>query len=217
MKRALPLLGLAGIVLLGGGLAFSRQSPPALVAVPTHSATAARISFEPDRQPVLALPGERQERIRSLLNIQRRMHFGDFEWNEEGVTSGPVWIRVDLRNQMISVFRGGHEIGSAVILYGTDGHSTPIGAFPVREKRQDGWSRSYDAPMRYMLRLTDDGVAVHASEVEKGYATHGCIGVPPAFARRLFAAVAPGDLVVIAAESLAHSATRTPESSNIRG
>ncbi len=40
--------------------------------------------------------------------------------------------------------------------------------------------------MPYMLRLTGDGVAIHDSKVEWGYATHGCIGVPVAFAKALF-------------------------------
>jgi lipoprotein-anchoring transpeptidase ErfK/SrfK len=97
------------------------------------------------------------------------------------------------------VFRGGHEIGSAVILYGTDGKPTPTGSFTILEKDAHHYSRSYDAPMPYMLRLTSDGVAIHGSNVRQGYATHGCIGVPPDFARLLFGAAAKGDTVVILA------------------
>lgn len=195
MKRlALPLLVGAGLI-MGGALLFG--SPPSASPPIATPADATRLRYPEAQQPVIALPGGRQERIRSLLNIHRRMHFGDFEWNERDVPAGTVWIRVDLRTQLLSVFRGGHEIGSAVILYGSDGTRTPTGAFRVREKKEDGWSRSYDAPMRYMLRLTDRGVAIHASEVEKGYATHGCIGIPPGFARRLFAAAQQGDAVVI--------------------
>ncbi len=41
--------------------------------------------------------------------------------------------------------------------------------------------------MPYMLRLTNDGVAIHGSNVRQGYATHGCIGVPTDFAKLLFA------------------------------
>jgi lipoprotein-anchoring transpeptidase ErfK/SrfK len=51
--------------------------------------------------------------------------------------------------------------------------------------------------MPYMLRLTTDGVAIHASNVREGWATHGCIGVPMEFARRLFAEVKLGDPVEI--------------------
>ena len=38
---------------------------------------------------------------------------------------------------------------------------------------------------------------IHGSDVKWGSATHGCIGVPTAFARKLFAAVKLGDLVII--------------------
>ena len=51
--------------------------------------------------------------------------------------------------------------------------------------------------MPYTLRLTDDGVSIHASSVRWGAATHGCIGVPLDFARLLFGAAGKGDFVVI--------------------
>ena len=106
-------------------------------------------------------------------------------------------MRIDLTHQLMSVFRGGHEIGSTVILYGADSKSTPSGAFTILEKKPDYYSRTYDAPMPYMLRLTSDGVAIHGSNVREGWATHGCIGVPLDFARLIFGAAKKGDLVVI--------------------
>ena len=45
-----------------------------------------------------------------------------------------MWVRIDLTRQLLSVFRDGHEIGSAVILYGTDGKPTPTGSFTILEK-----------------------------------------------------------------------------------
>ncbi|OJY71356.1 MAG: hypothetical protein BGP16_11855 [Sphingobium sp. 66-54] len=125
------------------------------------------------------------------------MRYGGYVWDEEGIPQGPLLIRVDLARQILSVFRDGHEIGSAVILYGTDGKPTPTGSFPILQKAADYHSRTYDAPMPYMLRLTDDGVAIHGSDVRTGFATHGCIGVPVAFARRLFEQASKGDTVVI--------------------
>jgi lipoprotein-anchoring transpeptidase ErfK/SrfK len=125
------------------------------------------------------------------------MRYGDFLWNDRNVPAGEVLVRVDLRAQTISVFRAGHEIGSAVILYGADSKPTPHGTFPILEKRAQHRSNLYDADMPYMLRLTYDGVAIHGSEVRRGAATHGCIGVPTAFARNLFEAVKRGDEVVI--------------------
>jgi lipoprotein-anchoring transpeptidase ErfK/SrfK len=48
-----------------------------------------------------------------------------------------------------------------------------------------------------MLRLTNDGVSIHGSEVEWAAATHGCIGVPTKFAALLFAQAKLGDRVII--------------------
>jgi lipoprotein-anchoring transpeptidase ErfK/SrfK len=51
--------------------------------------------------------------------------------------------------------------------------------------------------MPYMLRLTNDGISIHGSDVADGYVTHGCVGIPVAFARKLFAAVKLGDKVIV--------------------
>ena len=136
--------------------------------------------------------------VQSILNVRKRMEFGDFVWNDRNVPRGTVWVRVDLKSQILSVFRGGHEIGTAVILYGADEKETPDGTFPVLAKIKNHRSATYDnAPMPYTLRLTGDGVAIHGSNVRWGAATHGCIGVPVDFAARLFAEVNKGDQVVI--------------------
>ena len=135
--------------------------------------------------------------VHSILNV-RRMHYGDFVWNDRDVPKGQVWVRVDLESQLISVYRAGHEIGTAVILYGADEKETPDGVFPVIAKIKDHKSITYDnAPMPYTLRLTDDGVSIHGSDVRWGRATHGCIGVPIEFAQKLFGQVSKGDEVVI--------------------
>jgi lipoprotein-anchoring transpeptidase ErfK/SrfK len=135
--------------------------------------------------------------VKSLLAVQAPLHFGDYSWNDRGVPAGPAWVRIDLRSQLISVFRAGHEIGTAVIVYGGDNKRTPAGSLHILAKARDHHSSLYDAPMPYTLRLTDDGVSIHASSVRWGAATHGCIGVPTAFAERLFNATQVGDEVVV--------------------
>jgi lipoprotein-anchoring transpeptidase ErfK/SrfK len=137
--------------------------------------------------------------IKTILNVPTRMTYGDYRWDDKGVPAGPIWIRVDPAAQLLSVFRGGHEIGTAVILYGASDVPTPTGKFPILAKLKDHRSATYDnAPMPYTLRLTADGVSIHASDVRWGYATHGCIGVPKEFAAKLFAAASVGDEVFIA-------------------
>lgn len=136
--------------------------------------------------------------VKRVLPVEGPFRHGDYVWDESGApTNGPVIITVDLKAQTLSIFRAGYEIGAAVILYGADDKPSPQGAFPITEKDADHVSNLYDAPMPYMLRLTSDGVAIHGSDVKWGSATHGCIGVPTAFAKKLFGAVKLGDLVVI--------------------
>lgn len=136
--------------------------------------------------------------VKSVLPIHGPFRHGDYAWDESRAPAvGPVIITVDLKAQTLSVFRAGHEIGAAVILYGADDKPSPLGAFPITQKDADHVSNLYDAPMPYMLRLTNDGVAIHGSDVQWGNATHGCIGVPTAFARKLFGVTKLGDLVII--------------------
>jgi len=156
-----------------------------------------RIVYPYDRLPFLSLPDGRHEPVKSMLDSRRPLHFGDYIWDDDDIPAGPVWVRVDLQRQTISVFRAGHEIGSAVILFGANSKPTPVGVFPVLQKKVDHMSTLYDAEMPYMLRLTGDGVAIHASHVRPGSATHGCIGVPLAFARLLYAQIKLGDRVAI--------------------
>lgn len=189
---------IAALLVVAFILAFARFPTPAdraPLVVRVVEQPGPRFRYPPGKQPALPLTGGEARTVSSVLNVDKAMRFGDFVWNDDGVAQGRPWVRIDLARQMISVFRGGDEIGTAVILYGTDGMPTPTGFFTVRVKDAAYHSRSYDAPMPFAMFLTDDGVAIHASNVRQGFATHGCIGVPEAFARRLFAEVQKGDPV----------------------
>jgi lipoprotein-anchoring transpeptidase ErfK/SrfK len=137
--------------------------------------------------------------VRRILDIPGPLKMGEFHWNESGAPAdGPVVITVDLEAQVLSIFRGGHEIGAAAILYGRDDKPTPLGAFPITQKRARHVSNLYGAPMPYMMRMTNDGISIHGSDsVAPGYATHGCVAVPLAFARKLFEAAKLGDVVIV--------------------
>ncbi|MBV8908884.1 MAG: L,D-transpeptidase family protein [Sphingomonas sp.] len=188
--------------LLGGTAAaawsVARQPTPIKASAPkTVPAPLNRIPVSDEALRQAYAAGSIDRPVKSILNVPGRMQYGDFRWDERGVPAGPTWIRVDLKSQMLSVFRGGEEIGTAVILYGADSVPTPTGKFPILAKLKDHRSATYDAPMPYTLRLTGDGVSIHASNVRWGYATHGCIGVPEAFAAKLFNAASVNDEVLI--------------------
>ncbi|MEH3120561.1 MAG: L,D-transpeptidase family protein [Sphingomonas phyllosphaerae] len=185
---AFALVAVAGVV-----------TPVAATTIATTIGSyGARFRYPAGREGVLPMTGAQPMRVHSLLAIRKPMRFGDYVWNDIGAPpTGKVRVRVDLPRQTISVFRDGHEIGTAVILYGTDHKPTPTGTFPILMRARQHQSSLYDAEMPYMLRLTNDGVAIHASSVRRGSATHGCIGVPLSFAQLLFDQVARGDLVTI--------------------
>lgn len=157
-----------------------------------------RISLTPTEAREAMSAGLFVRPVATILDIRSPLKYGEYRWDDAGVPAGPVWISVDLQRQLISAFRGPHEIGTAVILYGATTNETPTGTFPILAKLKDHRSVTYgNAPMPYTLRLTADGVSIHGSNVRDGYATHGCIGVPIDFAAKLFAAASKGDQVVI--------------------
>jgi lipoprotein-anchoring transpeptidase ErfK/SrfK len=209
MKRGLLLLlAIAGLAAAAAAAAWSSgliesKSPLAKAkAESPHSWAGSDRTFVTDAQNFQArAEGLFDRDVKSVLNVRKRMQYGQYIWDENNVPQGPMWVRVDLGRQIISVFRGGHEIGTAVILYGADEKETPIGVFPILAKIEDHKSITYDnAPMPYTLRLTGDGVSIHGSDVRWGRATHGCIGVPLEFAHKLFDEVSKGDQVTIFSE-----------------
>ncbi|MXP10480.1 L,D-transpeptidase family protein [Pseudoblastomonas halimionae] len=135
--------------------------------------------------------------IKRVLPINGPIKYGEWHWDDEGVPDGPLVVTVDLQARVISVFRDGYEIGAAAVLLGTDDHPTPVGVFPILQKNKDHVSNLYDAEMPYMMRLTWDGVAIHGSPVENGYASHGCVGTPNGFAEKLFSVAKLGDKVIV--------------------
>ena len=180
-----------------GSLTASQRSATVPIVTAGIDQNAARIQLPRAKLlNVAGATGPRHE-IKSLLNVPGRIRYGEYVWDDRGVKDGPLWVFVDLTAQTMSVFRGNDEIGATVLLYGADDMPTPTGRFTVRAMKKDHWSRSYDAPMPYSLWLTDDGVAIHGSDVRAGAATHGCVGVPLEFAKRLFAAANVGAEVFI--------------------
>jgi hypothetical protein len=141
--------------------------------------------------------GPAQYQVSRVLELERPLRHGDYVWRPEGAPKGRITITADLEAETLSVFREGYEIGVAAILYGVPDHPTPLGSFRILQKDATHKSNIYDAPMPYMLRLTNDGVAIHGSKVSWGTASHGCIGVPVQFAKLLFAEAKIGDTVTI--------------------
>ena len=154
------------------------------------------IPAPPPTQSSAAAPAQAPGPV-ALLPVDRWLASGEYAWRSEETAPGPVTIVVDLRARTLSVYQAGVEIGRSSIVYGYDEKPTPLGTFPILEKKADHISNLYNAPMPWMLRLTWDGVAIHGSEMADDKATHGCIGLPDAFAERLFAMARKGGLVLV--------------------
>lgn len=201
-RRALAAKLILAAVGIGVAAAATVPSlrPTAAPSAPTPAASPVRAAIAsppptPEPRPV-ARPTPNPLIVKRVLDIGP-IKFGDYTWDDAGVPAGPLIVTVDLAAQTLSVFRDGYEIGATAILYGADDKPTPLGSFPILMKDAHHVSSLYGAPMPYTMRLTNDGVAVHGTEVAWGYATHGCIGVPTAFAKLLFREAKVGDRVII--------------------
>jgi hypothetical protein len=120
---------------------------------------------------------------------------GGFLWEAEGA-AGPLRIVIDRAQQRAFVYRGDLLIGVSTVSTGKKGHTTPLGTFPILQKAARHRSNKYsNAPMPFMQRLTWDGIALHAGPLPGHPASHGCIRLPWAFAKRLFAETSLGVVV----------------------
>jgi lipoprotein-anchoring transpeptidase ErfK/SrfK len=123
---------------------------------------------------------------------------------EEALADG-VLIVVSLASQRMFVFRDGDLWDSSKVSTGKRGNETPVGTFPILQKKVHHRSNLYDdAPMPYMQRLTWGGVALHAGHVPGYPASHGCVRMPKSFAKKLYGITGfSSTLVVVTDERVA--------------
>ena len=122
---------------------------------------------------------------------------GQFVWKDGAGAVDRVVI--DLSGQMAYAYDGDELVAASTISSGDMDHLSPIGVFSVLEKREMYHSKKYDnAPMPFMQRITDTGVAMHGGALPGHPASHGCIRLPKAFAAKLFGATRMGTQVLVA-------------------
>jgi lipoprotein-anchoring transpeptidase ErfK/SrfK len=127
---------------------------------------------------------------------------GEFVWQPDRSPAGEVEIVVSIPLQRAYVYRGGSLIGVTTVSTGKPGHRTPTGKFDILQKRARHFSNKYNnAPMPFMQRLTWDGIALHAGQIPGRPASHGCVRLPLAFARELFAVTRTGGAVHVTDKS----------------
>ena len=134
----------------------------------------------------------------SVLQKAARLSTGQYVWQPEAARTGPLFLVIDLRAQRALLYRNGVPIAASTVSTGSKGRETPSGVFTILQKEVVHRSRTYDdAPMPYMQRLTRKGVAMHAGHLPGYPASHGCIRLPPRFAKLLYGVTTIGTPVMI--------------------
>jgi len=123
---------------------------------------------------------------------------GQYLWRDVPESAGPERVVISLSDQLAYLYRGDALMAVATISTGVEGRNTPTGIFTVLDKQPFYRSKKYDnAPMPWMQRIDQYGVALHGG-YNPGYpASHGCIRLPVAFAKKLYGVTGLGTPVYI--------------------
>ena len=196
IRTAFAAAGALMLALPPLGLAFAAQGAEADVAPLT--AVTATAPAAPEAAPAPAPLPQPSPVIAEAASLDP----GEFVWRPELAPVGAVEVVVSIPLQRAYVYRGGTLIGVTTVSTGRRGHATPVGRFAITQKHREHYSNLYNnAPMPFMQRLTNDGIALHAGQIPGYPASHGCVRLPLAFARHLFGATQVGAAVHIVATS----------------
>jgi lipoprotein-anchoring transpeptidase ErfK/SrfK len=133
---------------------------------------------------------------------------GHFTWLNDSASVNR--IIVSLADQTCYAYNGAQLVAYSNISSGKPGHETPTGSFTVSEKDPDHHSSIYDnASMPFFMRLTDEGVGLHAGFIPGYPASHGCVRLPIGMARELFQHVESGTPVQITSSPVSGSVAST--------
>ena len=189
MRKLLNALVLGGALLLAS---CTTTPPPAPVAQ----------APEPVGQklPYRWTQGNAEKSRQAMIDTFRKgfLPTGEYVWAEQVPAEGQPKVIIDLLTQTAYAFQGDVLVGAASISSAKTGMVTPLGFWKVLDKRKMYRSKKYNnAPMPFMQRIDEYGIALHGG-VNPGYpASHGCIRMPMKFAEKLFGLTKLGTEVVI--------------------
>ncbi len=190
MNRILKWTATAGAAAL---LASCASTPVPVVEAPRPVAPAA------EELPYRWTQGNAPRAYKESLAVfgAAAMRPGDYRWAAT-MPEGETKVVIDLLTQTFYVYRGEQLAGVSTISSGKKGKETQLGFWDVRLKKMKGFSRKYDnAPMPFMQRLDEFGIALHGG-ANPGYpASHGCVRLPHKFAERLYGLTKLGTKVII--------------------
>ena len=123
---------------------------------------------------------------------------GQYLWADSIPASGDTRVIIDRLTQMAYVYKGDSLIGVSTVSTAKQGHITPLGQWKILEKRPFYRSKKYDnAPMPWMERIDEYGIALHGGGTPGYPESHGCIHLPMKFAQKLYGLTKIGTEVLI--------------------
>jgi hypothetical protein len=188
-----------------GRFAKSTIAAAALVLASCSTTPPPKIAAAPPPRPVSDLPylwtlGNAPQAHKDMVATFGRVGLkpGEYLWATSVPTDGETRVIIDRLTQMAYVYRGDALVGAASVSTAKTGHITPLGEWSILEKRPFYRSKKYEnAPMPWMERIDEYGIALHGG-ANPGYpASHGCIRLPMKFAEKLYGVTKVGSKVVI--------------------
>lgn len=171
----------------------------------------------------------RQEVIRKPILVQPADSASSplYVWHGAG-QPGPVRVTIDLSEQKAYIFKNSQNVAWTYVATGRSGFNTPTGTFRISEKvvnkrsnrygtivdgsgntvrsnatagvhRVPSGGRFVGAKMPYWMRLTGNGVGMHAGRIPNpgSPASHGCVRLPYDMAAKIYAVAPTGTPVTI--------------------
>jgi len=184
MKQLAVVLALTGTCVFG----FSASAPSAS-ALETYEAK------------MMASDAASQARVDMMDAFGSKvLKPGQYVWRDVPDSAGSERVVVSLADQMAYLYRGETMVAASTISSGRDDKPTPDGVFSILRKTPMWRSKKYDnAPMPFAQFFDPAGIAMHAGYNPGTPASHGCIRLPMAFAKKLYGVTDIGTPVYIGA------------------
>ena len=190
-------------------VAPAAPAPPAATPAPQHGFFLFRA---PQRTVAQVIPKQEGPNISARLM--------------EKATPDNTNVVVSISKQRVYLMCENEVVIDSPISSGRKGHPTPTGSFHIREKELNHYSNIYGnfidrnnrvvrsgvsaridsapsgthfegAPMRFFMRLTDEGVGMHIGILPGYAASHGCIRLPADIAPLIYSKVRTGTPVEV--------------------
>lgn len=176
----------------------SRNITPLLLAADSGRLEIARLLLQHGAKPDQPVRGGRYNRWYPISWAARR---NDVPMMQLLLGRKPEdisrWAKVDLSKQRAWIFEGKEQLYTSRVSTGKSGYRTRTGSFVITQRSKNHVSSIYDSPMPYFQRLSCSDFGFHQGYVPGYPASHGCIRLPWAGAKKFWQLMGIGDRVEI--------------------